>query len=98
MKKTVNERQLKQIISEAVNRILNEDYCWYGDTKPFETIIKCCNMIMESSNFNNPDYEGDDDDSAAWHIYEWARKTVSDADDYILCNSKNVPINGGENW
>ena len=89
---------LEEKIRRMVRKQLNEDYCWYGDTKPLETIIEGCNQLMESSKFNDPEYEGDDDDVASYHIYEWAKKVAKDAEEYLGCNSQNVSVNGGENW
>lgn len=89
---------LYEKICKMVRKQLNEEYCWYGDPKPLETIIQCCNQLMESSKFNDPEYEGDDDDAASYHIYEWAKKVSQDAEEYLGCNSQNISINGGENW
>lgn len=89
---------LEEKIRKMVEKRLNEDYCWYGNTKPLYTIIECCNQLMKSSKFNDPEYEGDDDDTAAYNVYEWAKKVAQDAETYLWCNSQNVSINGGENW
>ena len=89
---------VESAIKKMVKNILKEDYCWYGDTEPLETIIQACKQIMESSKFNDPEYEGDDDDAAAYHVYKWAEKVAQDAEEYLHCNSRNTSINGGENW
>ena len=96
--KRITESQLRKLIESKVKHLLKEDYCWYGNTEPLETIMEACRQIMESSKFNDPEYEGDNDDAAAYHIYRWAEKVAQDAEEYLNCNSRNTSINGGENW
>ena len=96
--KRITESQLRKLIESKVKHLLKEDYCWYGDTEPLEKIIQACDQIMENSSFNDPEYEGDEDEAAAYYLYQWAKKVARDAEDHINCNSRNVSINGGENW
>ena len=96
--KRITETQLRKLIESKVKHLLKEDYCWYGNTEPLETIMEACRQIMESSKFNDPEYEGDDDDAAAYHLYKWAKKDAQDAEEHLMYNARNVSINGGGNW
>ena len=96
--KKITETQLRKLIESKVKHLLKEDYCWYGDTEPLEKIIQACDQIMENSSFNDPEYEGDEDEAAAYHLYKWAKKVAQDAEEHLMYNSRNVSINGGENW
>lgn len=98
-KKTVRltESKLKSIVAESVKRVLSEAV-WYGDIKPFETIVYACQQIKEKfSHVNEPNYEDMSDDSSnmEYRIYDWADRTENDAMDYINHNSQNTPIGGG---
>lgn len=96
--KKITETQLRKLIESKVKHLLKEDYCWYGDTEPLEKIIQACDQIMENSSFNDPEYEGDNDDAAAYHLYKWAKKVAQDAEEHLMYNARNVSINGGGNW
>ena len=96
--KRITETQLRKLIESKVKHLLKEDYCWYGNTEPLETIMEACRQIMESSIFNDPEYEGDNDDAAAYRLYKWAKKVAQDAEEHLMYNARNVSINGGENW
>lgn len=93
-----SEGLFESAVKKIVKNILKEEYCWYGDTEPLETIIEACKQIMENSKFNDPEYEGNNDDAADYHVYKWAEKVAQDAEEYLNCNSRNTSINGGENW
>ena len=54
-----SEGLFESAVKKIVKNILKEEYCWYGDTEPLETIIEACKQIMENSKFNDPEYEGD---------------------------------------
>lgn len=93
-----SEGLFESAVKKIVKNILKEEYCWYGDTEPLETIIEASKQIMENSKFNDPEYEGDNDDAAAYDVYKWAEKVAQDAEEYLHYNSRNTSINGGENW
>ena len=97
----LNENQLRQIVAESVKRVLNEN-CWYGDVKPFQTIISAANEIMNKFGYTqDEDYDdiGDcDGPDIALQIYDWAKTVVDDAEDWLRYNSSHTPINGGEDW
>ena len=97
----LNENTLKQIVAESVKRVLNES-CWYGDVKPFQTIISAANEIMDKfghTQDDNYDGIGDCDGSdIAPQIYEWAKNVAEDAEDWLRYNSSHTSINGGEDW
>lgn len=84
-KKTINEAQLRAIVSKAVKNVLNESTL-YGDTKPFEEIYHAANQIMDKFQYTQEDdYEDMSDDGAAtdFYVYKWAKKVSEDADYYI---------------
>ena len=84
-KKTINEAQLRAIVSKAVKNALNESTL-YGDTKPFEEIYRAANQIMDRFQYTQEDdYEDMSDDGAAtdFYVYKWAKKVAEDADYYI---------------
>jgi hypothetical protein len=94
----LTESDLHNIIKKSVKNVLNES-CWYGDTKPFETIYNAANQILSNLEYvNNEDYEECGDDYSYGRMYEWAKKVRDDAEYYIQENSFNTPINGGEDW
>ena len=84
-KKTINEAQLRAIVSKAVKSVLTESTL-YGDTKPFEEIYRAANQIMDRFQYTQEDdYEDMSDDGAAtdFYVYKWAKKVAEDADYYI---------------
>lgn len=84
-KKTINEAQLRAIVSKAVKNVLNESTL-YGDTKPFEEIYHAANQIMDRFQYTQEDdYEDMSDDGAAtdFYVYKWAKKVAENADYYI---------------
>lgn len=94
----LTESQLRGMITESVKKVLKESY-WYGDTKPFEVIRNAAEELMDKFQYTQEDdYESDDAYDFGWDIYEWAKKTYYNAEEYIGCNSSYAPINGGENW
>lgn len=100
MKKIVrlNESELKNIINESIKKILNEEYCWWGDTKPLEEIYKLASQIVDKYSPYFDNNEGDEDDRAIFDLYNWAGKVAKEAEEFIRYNADNLPINGGENW
>lgn len=94
----INENELKQIIAESIEKILNEG-TWYGDIKPFEIIYNAANQIIHNLEYiNNDNYEEVGDDYSYDSMYNWAIKVRDDAEYYIRNNSSNTSINGGEEW
>ena len=84
-KKTINEAQLRAIVSKAVKSVLTESTL-YGDNKPFEEIYRAANQIMDRFQYTQEDdYEDMSDDGAAtdFYVYKWAKKVAEDADYYI---------------
>lgn len=84
-KKTINEAQLRAIVSKAVKNVLNESTL-YGDTKPFGEIYRAAIQIMDRFQYTQEDdYEDMSDDGAAtdFYVYKWAKKVAEDADYYI---------------
>ena len=101
MKIKLTERDLHGIVKESVNRILKEEYVWWGDTKPLETIVSSANEIVRHFEEAYPDaenYDFDPEDRAKIDLYNWAKKIQDDAEDFIRYNAHNVSINGGEDW
>jgi len=95
----LKESDLHRIVKESVNRILNEEYVWWGDTKPVETIMMAANQIRTKFEKDYPeDYEFDVDDRAKLDLYNWAKQVEDRAEDFIRYNAHNVSINGGEDW
>ena len=87
------EQDLHNIIRESVNRVLNEDYVWWGDTKPLETIMKAAYQIRTEFEKDYPeDYEFDVDDRAKLDLYKWAKQVEDRAEDFIRYNAYNVSI------
>lgn len=93
--KRISESEIRRIVKESVKSILKEDYCWWGDTKPIETIMQACAEIVYGK--KETDFE-DIDDRASYELYQWANKTYEEAEKWLQCNSYNTPINGGGNW
>ena len=50
-----SEGLFESAVRKIVKNILKEEYCWYGDTEPLETIIQACKQIMKSSKFTAPE-------------------------------------------
>jgi hypothetical protein len=98
--KKINENQLRRVVRESINKILKEDYVWWGDTKPLETIMVAASEIRRYFEEQYPDdnYEFDEDDRAKLDLYNWAKRVENDAEDFIRYNAHNTPINGGEDW
>ena len=95
----LTESDLHRIVKESVKRILNEEYVWWGDTKPLETIMMAANQITRKfENDYSEDYEFDDDERAKLDLYRWAKQVEDNAEEFIRYNADNVPINGGEDW
>ena len=85
IKKTINEAQLRAIVSKAVKNVLNESTL-YGDTKPFWEIYRAAIQIMDKFQYTQEDdYEDMSDDGAAtdFYVYKWANKVAEKADYYI---------------
>ena len=84
-------------VNESKKRktLIKEEYCWWGDTKPLETIMSACATYLEG--VNEDDFE-DEDDRARYDLYKWAERVYNEAEKYIRYNAHNVSINGGENW
>ncbi len=104
MKKNViklNENILRQIVAESVKKVLKES-CWYGDEKPFQTIISAANEIVDKFDYtqdDNYDEIGDcDGPDIVPQIYRWAKNVAETAEYWLRYNSRYVPINGGEDW
>ena len=95
----LTEGDLHRIIKESVNKVLTES-CWYGDTKPFETIYQMADKIVNSleARVTDENYEEWGDDFSYGRMYEWAKRVKDDAEEYIHCNSQFTSINGGEDW
>ena len=94
----ITENELKQIVTESIEKILNEG-TWYGDIKPFEKIYNAANQIIHNLEYiNNDNYEEVGDDYSYDSMYNWAIKVRDDAEYYIRNNSSNTSINGGEEW
>lgn len=90
----LTESYLKNIIAESVKQVLNEG-CWYGNTKPFESIIIACNEIKDKFEYvNDENYEDDSDDHSniEYNIYQWADKISQEAEGWLGCNATNRPI------
>ena len=100
MKQTIkiNERELKHLIKESVKKVLNEEYFWWGDTKPLEEIYHLASQIAETyqPDFDNNDY--DEDDRARFDLWKWAKDVATEAEKFIHCEAHNTSINGGADW
>ena len=98
--KKINENQLRRVVRESINKILKEDYVWWGDTKPLETIMVAASEIRRHFEEQYPDgnHEFDEDDRAKLDLYNWAKRVENEAEDFIRYNAQNTPINGGEDW
>jgi len=95
----LTESDLHRIVKESVNRVINEEYVWWGDTKPLETIMTAASQIRSEFEKNYPeDYEFDESDRAKLDLYNWAKQVEDRAEEFIRYNAHNAPINGGENW
>ncbi len=95
----LTESDLHRIVNESVNKVLNEEYVWWGDTKPLEVILSAVNQITNHFEESYPeDYEFEEEDRARLDLYKWAKKIGEEAEEFIRYNADNTPINGGENW
>lgn len=104
MKKNVvkiNENTLRQIVAESVKKVLKES-CWYGDEKPFQTIISAANEIVDKFDYTQDDNYDDigdcDGPDITPQIYKWAKNVAEGAEYWLRYNSRYTPINGGEDW
>lgn len=101
MKYTLTESELRKMIRESVNGVLNES-CWYGSTKPFEDIIRAASKICDNfDHVNGDDYEPWDDCDGPDldpQIYRWAERVKDEAEYWLQENSSYGSINGGEDW
>lgn len=97
----LTENQLHKIIKNSVNNILKESTL-YCDTKPFKQIMDAANKIVEKYDYvNDKNFEPDDDYDGrdlSYDVYEWAKKTYDEAEEWLRYNSDNCSINGGEDW
>lgn len=75
--------------------LIKESYCWWGSTKPLETIMQCCNTLTK--NVNEDDFEYDED-RARYDLYKWAKRVYDEAEEFIRYNARNISINGGGDW
>lgn len=99
-KKTINEAELKDIISEAVKKALKESAI-YRDPTPFKDIYRAATELMDRYQDTQEDgYEPMDDDGGdiGGNIWRWAKKVAEDAEYYLQMHSSYQPINGGEDW
>ena len=97
----LNEQQLKKMIAESVKKVLKES-CWYGDEKPFQTILSAANEIIDKFAYtqeNDYDDIGDcDGPDITPQIYKWAEDVAYNAEKWLRYNSRYTSINGGEDW
>lgn len=97
----LTESDLHRIIAKSVKNVLNESV-WYGDVKPFETIIYACNEILNKfeyvNNDNYEDWSDCDGNDLKPYIYKWAVRVKEEAERYIDSNSQNAPIGANEGW
>ena len=74
----------------------------YGSVEPYEQILKAATEIMKNYEYaSKEDYEPWDDCDGrdmAPEVYLWAKNVADQAERYIEMNSRNTPINGGEDW
>ena len=93
--------RLNNVVAEGVKKALNET-CWYGDKKPFQTILSAANEIMdkfEHTQADDYDDMGDcDGPDITPNIYKWAERVADDAEYWLRYHSSNTSINGGEDW
>ena len=95
----LTESDLHKLVKESVQKILKEEYVWWGDTKPLETIMAAASEIRRGFEEQyQEDYEFELEDRAKIDLYNWAKKVENEAEDFIRYNAHNAPINGGENW
>lgn len=97
----LNESTLRKIVAESVKKVLKES-CWYGDEKPFQTIISAANEIVDKFDYTQDDNYDDigdcDGPDITPQIYKWAKNVAEGAEYWIRYNSRYTPINGGEDW
>ena len=97
----INENTLRQIVAESVKKVLKES-CWYGDEKPFQTIISAANEIVDKFDYTQDDNYDDigdcDGPDITPQIYKWAKNVAEGAEYWLIYNSRYTPINGGEDW
>lgn len=92
----LTEEDLHNIIRKSVNNILKEDYCWWGDTRPLESIMKAAYEITTEfekqygTDLNSVDF--DPEDRAKVELYGWAKKVQDEAEHFLQCNQANVPV------
>ena len=91
----LTEQELHKIVKESVNKILKEEYVWWGNTEPLETIMKACGDITRGK--NESDLE-DEYDRASFDLSQWATRVYEEAEEWMHYNAHNTPINGGEDW
>lgn len=95
----LTESDLHNLVKESVQRILKEEYVWWGDTKPVETIMRAASEIRRNfEELYQEDYEFEPEDRAKLDLYNWAKKIENEAEDFIRYNAHNAPINGGADF
>lgn len=78
---------------DMMNESLNEEYVWWGDTKPLETIYSAAQEIVNKYGSINP--EDDYESTAIFDLIKWANEVMDEADKYIHYEAHNTAI--GEN-
>lgn len=75
---------------ETMNESLNEEYVWWGDTKPLETIYSAAQEIVNKYGSINP--EDDYESTAIFDLVKWANEVMDEADKYIHYEAHNTAI------
>lgn len=75
---------------DMMNESLNEEYVWWGDTKPLETIYSAAQEIVR--NYADADPEGNYESTAIFDLVKWANEVMDEADKYIHYEAHNTAI------
>ncbi len=75
---------------EMMNESLNEEYVWWGNTKPLETIYSAAQEIVNKYGSINP--EDDYESTAIFDLVKWANDVMDEADKYIHYEAHNTAI------
>lgn len=105
----LKESQLRKMIEESLNHVLLEkgiknkklikEASWYGNIEPLKQIAVSAELLMNDLEYTQDSkyiesLDGDTDYNGM--IYEWAKKVMNEAEEWIGLNSSNMPIGNGQ--